>query len=90
MSIICVWGFIYDVCVFVVMWVYIMEITCDIAFGLSAMILYILLTITSTTTPDVFESLTRQGFFFMYAFFSFLAIFFTLYWVAETKGLTEE
>ena len=71
-------------------WVFLIEITCDTGLGIAVMIMYGLLMLQTTTMHPMIESLTLSGFFVMSASLTLIALLYTIFAVAETKGLKEE
>ena len=83
-------GFITELCLEIVIWVYLLEITCDVAFGMSLTTFYVLVMIQASTFDRTIEALKPQGFFYLYAILSLIAFLYTFYWAVETKDLLEE
>ena len=72
------------------MWIFLLETLSDIAFGVTVIVLYSSAMAIALTTRQVFDSMSDQGFFFLYAALATFACVFIYLKVAETKGLTEE
>ena len=70
--------------------VYVTEVCTDIALGVTTQILWLVILIESLFMESLMESpLKPSGVFFLFSFFSFAALIFEYYFVAETMGLSE-
>ena len=54
------------------------------------MFIYILVLLESATTFPLINAVQVSGFFMFYGIFSFCSIFFTYFFVGETKGLSDK
>ena len=89
-SLICVYGFIISLCLQIVVWIFLLETLSDIAFGFTVIVLYSSAMAIALTTRQVFDSMSDQGFFFLYAALATVGSVFIYLKIAETKSLTEE
>ena len=69
---------------------YVTEVCCDIALGMSTQVLWLVIFLQSLVTETLMKSsLTPPGVFFMLCLFSVIAAVFEYHYVAETKGCSE-
>ena len=91
LGMICFFLFSYQVTSGPVAWLYAAETCCDVSLSVCLLTLWGTVLILSLTTEPLMDSpLKPQGVFFLFAIFSFVAIFYVKFYMAETKGLSEK
>ena len=87
----CAFLFFYQQSTGPIAWIYVAETVVDAALGVCIQVLWLCVLLLSLTSGPLMESkLTPAGVFFMFSLFSFVAVFFVYFNIAETRGLTEK
>ena len=87
---ICAYSFLFNVSNATVINVYLVEISCDIAFGVALVVMQLVILMETVTALEMMSWLTPEGFFLFYAVTSFLGFLFVYFWVGETMHLSEK
>ena len=87
---ICAYSFLFNVSNATVVNVYLVEISCDIAFGVALVVMQLVILVETITALQMMSWLSPQGFFLFYAVTSFIGFLFVYRWVGETMHLTEK
>jgi len=87
---ICAYSFLFNLTNATVVNVYLVEISCDIAFGVALVVMQLVILIETMTALQMMSWLSPEGFFLFYAVTSFLGFLFVYFCIGETMHLSEK